>query len=470
MFRRISLLLACRPSEAYRNLAAKGEITSDENQIRALPVFDRLYDDLCKYVADAKRNPPPPRKIELRPPNRQGIIPSFFTRRLQEEKVEKAVSDDGSANYHPLSKVKGLYVYGGVGCGKTMLMDLLYANAPPEIKKLRIHFHQFMLDVLRTSHEIRFKTKEEMESRRNMVSYNTSPERRRTPEAEIDLYDELTQRMLTNVELLCFDEVVVSDVAHAMILKRLFNAFYKMGVVVIFTSNREPSALYPGGLNRGGFLPFIDLVEKQCVVYSMDSNIDHRLAGHATDAYLSPINKENTDKFDKLFLDFSKGLPPTERKLQVFGREVIVPKASGGVCYFFFSEICGANTSTADFEIIAKTFHTVFINGVPRFPYENNDVKNRFLLLIDNLYEFRCKVIILAAVEPALLQETKEESRKLEGGRFDQLTEFERESGKKLADDNSFQMERCISRLYEMRTSEYVQEPHRFVEVNVSTD
>lgn len=477
MFRRASLLFAMRPSEAYRQLVAKGDITIDQSQVNALPVFDRLYDDLVKYTKENKRNPVPKRQVELRPPNRLGIIPSFFMRREQEKKVEEALSQDENAVYHPLSHVKGLYVWGGVGCGKTMLMDLLYDNAPTEIRKRRLHFHQFMLDVQKTSNTIRFKSKEEMQdpaNRTNMVSYNTSDNRRRTPDAEINLFDEVAQRMISDVELLCFDEVAVSDVAHAMILKRLFHAFYKIGLVVIFTSNRPPDDLYKGGLNRGGFLPFIDLVNKQCFVYHMRSNTDHRLLGHQADSYISPMSSENEAKFDKLFLDMCKGMPAEPRKLEVFGRDVEVPKACGGVCYFYFNELCGGAKSTADYDVIAKTFHTIFINGVPQFPYENNDVKNRFLLLIDTLYERKCKVIIYAAVEPFQLQAPKEESAGyVEGGaaRFDQLTEFERESGKMLmdADDSSFQMDRCVSRLIEMRSKEYLEAPHQQEDVDLST-
>ncbi|CAD2222403.1 AFG1-like ATPase, putative [Angomonas deanei] len=478
MFRRCCFFLK-RPSDAYRAGVAAGTIISDDNQVRSLPVFDRLYDDLVKYVNEGKRKPHPKREIELRPPSRQGIIPSFFARRDQEKKINRAIhgvgGEEDAAVYHPLSSVKGLYVWGGVGCGKTMMMDLLYDNAPPEIKKTRIHFHQFMLDVQKTSHAIRFKTKDEMQdinNRKNIVSYNTSDDRRRTPEAEIDLFDELAQRLISNVELLCFDEVAVADVAHAMILKRLFNAFYKIGLVVIFTSNRAPDQLYLNGLNRGGFLPFIELVKKQCEVYHVVSETDHRLAGHQADTYLCPNNHENEERLRKLFLDFCKGMPAQPKTFRVFGRDVIVPRSQGGVCFFEFYEICGEALSTADYEIIAKSYNTVFINGVPQFDYEGSDVKNRFLVLIDTLYEFRCKVVICAAVEPALLQQTKSTAAIDGPKRWDQLTEFERETGKKVLDDHdaSFQMERCISRLYEMRTKEYLESPHREEEVNLSTE
>ncbi|KAG5511469.1 hypothetical protein JKF63_07433 [Porcisia hertigi] len=477
MFRRASFLLSLRPSEAYRQLVLKGDISNDQNQVSALPVFDRFYDDLVKYSKDSKHIVAPRRPVELRPPNRLGIIPSFFLRREQEKKIQQALSSDDKAVCHPLSHVKGLYVWGGVGCGKTMLMDLLYDNVPTNIRKRRLHFHQFMLDTQKTANSIRCKSKEELQdpaNRKNMMSYNTSDDRRRTPDAEINLFDEVAQRMIGDVELLCFDEVAVSDVAHAMVLARLFRSFYKIGLTVIFTSNRPLEDLYKDGLNRGGFLPFIDLVQRHCITHHMKSNVDHRLLGHQADTYLTPMNSENTAKFEKLFLEMCKAMPTTERKLEVFGRDVVVPRACGGVCYFDFFELCGVEKSTADYEVIARTFHTIFINGVPQFPYENTDVKNRFLLLIDTLYEHKCKVMIYAAVEPLQLQASKVQStNQIEGDdhQFEGLSEFERESGKRLmsADDSAFQMDRCVSRLSEMRTREYLEIPHEQQEVSLST-
>ncbi|AAZ12754.1 ATPase, putative [Trypanosoma equiperdum] len=488
MFWRFPAALLClrKPSVAYERLVMTGTINRDLQQVTALPVFDRLHNDLETFVKSSDRFQP--RRVELRPPNRLGVTPLFFRRREQEEKVQRALAEmdeDGSSStgggtgcvYHPLSRVKGLYVYGGVGCGKTMLMDLLYENAPSTIKKHRVHFHHFMLDVQRTLHTVTHESK----SDGTQVA-------RRTPDAAINSFDEVAQRMMSNVELLCFDEVAVTDVAHAMILRRLFHAFYKLGVVVIFTSNRAPDDLYLGGLNREGFLPFIELIKRQCEVYDMCSNTDHRLsdAGDAK-TYLAPINEANTATFNEQFLQFCKGMPAERRVLRVFGRDVEVPAACGGVCRFHFMEICGGELSAADYSVIAKTFNTVFIEGVPRFTYNSTDVKHRFLLLIDELYEHRCKVVIYAQVEIMLLQESKEEfeAAHISSGttaateaevkpitqEFARLSEFEREIGRSLLDhtDSAFQMERCLSRLCEMRTQQYLKSPHRYEEVSLST-
>ncbi|RNF02878.1 putative ATPase [Trypanosoma rangeli] len=462
---------SCRPSLKYNCLVSAGTISRDARQVLALPAFDRLYDDLVRYTQGPGRAQP--RRVELQPPNRLGVVPSFFFRRKQDDKVRRALEETGSganAAYHPLSRVKGMYVYGGVGCGKTMLMDLLYHNAPDGIKKRRVHFHNFMLEVQRTSHDVQF-----------VKNGNAAPRPLRTPEAAVNIFDEVAQRLVADVELLCFDEVAVADVAHAMIMRRLFNAFYKMGLVVVFTSNRPPDELYLGGINRESFLPFIELVKQQCVVYDMRSETDHRLAGSDANTYLFPINADNDMRFNQLFLQLCKGMPTMERVLRVFGRDVRVRTACGGVSRFHFNEICNDATSCADYEIIAKTFHTVFIEGVPRFSYESSDIKSRFLQFIDSLYEFHCKVVIYAQVPPLQLQESREEyeasQQKLAGGdgtkiRMDALMEFERESGKKLIDasDASFQMERCISRLIEMRSREYLERSHRYEEVSLSTE
>nr|CCC91745.1 putative ATPase [Trypanosoma congolense IL3000] len=481
-----------RPSLAYEALVGKGDILPDGQQISALPVFDRLYDDLERFFNSSVGAKP--RHVELRPPNRMGIIPQFFRCRDQEEKVRQALEqiDQNSATgnssnvgvaYHPLSRVKGLYVYGGVGCGKTMLMDLLYNNAPATVKKHRVHFNHFMLDVQRTLHKVMYETK------------NDGTQVRRMHNESINAFDEVAQRMISNVELLCFDEVAVTDVAHAMILRRLFHAFYKLGLVVIFTSNRPPDDLYLGGLNRESFIPFIELIKKQCEVYDMRSNTDHRLCNAGDQkTYLTPINEANTALFNDCFLQLCKGLPAEQRVLRVFGRDVVVPAARGGVCRFHFTEICAEELSTADFSVIAKTFHTIFIEGVPRFTYENSDVKQRFLLLIDELYEHRCKVVVYAQAELMQLQESKQEHEAAQlnignaataagesageaiarigaTSNYAKLSEYEREVGRSLVDgrDSAFQMERCISRLSEMRTAQYLRAPHRFEEVSLST-
>lgn len=431
------------PSASYNNMVNMGILQADVRQQEAILLVDRLYNDLLAFKKSAAAKVE--RDVSIRPPNRLGIIPVHILRRDQERKMNQAA---GVSNFHPLSDVKGLYLYGGVGCGKTMIMDILFNEAPMD-KKVRVHFHQFMLDVHRTIHQIRSAG--------------------RTKDAEIDMFDEVAQRLITNAELLCFDEMVVSDVSDAMILKRLFNAFYKIGVCAVFTSNRNPNDLYKGGLNRESFLPFVRMIQEQCVVHDLKSSTDYRLTTNDAKSYLAPFNNENEAAFNKMFLEVTKAIPPRERVLQVFGRDVIVPRAVGGVCRFDFHELCRSEMSTADFEVIAKSFHTIFLENVPQLPHQDSDIKRRFLSLIDILYECKCKVVVYAEVEPMLL-EAPPPTELLEGATKKEKSLFEMEIGRLIDEgEGSFQMSRCMSRLVEMRSTEYLRSEHKGEEVGLDT-
>lgn len=432
------------PSQSYQKFLSMGILQPDPRQAAAIDLVDRVYNDLVAY-----QNSPAAkieRDVALRPPNRLGVIPNQVIFRQQEKKVKMALGE--SSNFHPLSKVKGLYLYGGVGCGKSMIMDILFNEAPLQ-KKMRVHFHQFMLDVHKTMHQIR--------------------SHKRTKDADVDMFDEVAQRLVTNAELLCFDEMVVSDVSDAMILKRLFHAFYKIGTCAVFTSNRPPHDLYKNGLNRGGFLPFISLLEEQCVVYDMQSSVDYRLSSAGDGkTYLTPICPENDATYQKLFLEVTKAMPAKEKVLRVFGRDVVAPRAVGGVCRFDFGELCRSEMSAADYEVLAKTFHTWFIENVPQFPHKDSDIKRRFLMLIDILYERKCKVVVYAEVEPHLIQSPAAPAGHIEGKEEKSL--YEVEIGRLIDEgEGNFQMQRCVSRLMEMKSVEYLQCEHKGEEVDLDT-
>lgn len=435
------------PSESYNKFINIGTLQSDPRQLSAITLADKVYNDMIDFTrsnaAKVERN------VEIRPPNRLGVVPSNVIRRQQEHKLRKALGDQNE--FHPLSNVKGLYLYGGVGCGKTMIMDILFNECPLQ-KKMRVHFHQFMLDVHKTMHQIRSQ--------------------QRTKDAEIDVFEELAQRLLTNAELLCFDEMVVSDVSDAMILKRLFSAFYRLGVCAVFTSNRAPDELYKGGLNRESFLPFIRLLKEQCVVHDMLSTTDYRLTTSDAKTYLAPFNDENEGRFNQMFLEVTKAMPPKETVLRVFGRDVIAPRTVGGVCRFDFGELCRSEMSTADFEVLAKSFHTWFLENVPQMPHADTDIKRRFITLIDMLYEFKCKVIIYAEVEPQLIEAPPAAAGLLaEGASAKERSQFEMEIGRLIDEgEGSFQMQRCTSRMMEMRSTEYLRGEHKGVEVSLETE
>jgi protein AFG1 len=451
------------PTESYNKFVDMGIIRPDHRQLIALQLVERVYHDLVAY----KKSPAAkvPREVELVPPNRLGMVPDFVVRKQAVTQVKRALDPTNmKVDFHPLSKVKGLYLHGGVGCGKTMLMDILFHEAPMS-NKVRIHFHQFMLDVQKTMHEIRQMGRSKL--------------------AQVDVFDEVAQRMATNAELLCFDEIAVSDVSDAMILKRLFMSFYKIGVCAVFTSNRPPQDLYKGGLNREGFLPFIRLIESQCQVHDMASSTDYRLSGTEGKTYFFPFCPEKERGFRQVWLDLTKGLAPSSRTLRVFGRDVVAPRCVGGCVIFDFHELCSAALSAADYEVLAKTFHTFFIENVPQLPADDSDTKRRFLHLIDILYQYRSKVVMYAEVAPLQLEALppssqisissggKESPLQIggEGGGGKELSTEQLTYGQSLVgqDEGSFQMQRCISRINEMSSQEYLESEHKHEEVSLET-
>ena len=452
------------PTESYNKFVDMNIIRPDHRQLIALQLVERVYNDLIAF----KKSPQArvKRDVELTPPNRMGMTPSVVVSKQIATQVRRAVNEDYE-DFHPLSKVKGLYLYGGVGCGKTMLMDILFHEAPIE-HKVRVHFHQFMLDVQRTMHDIR--------------------KAQRTKSAETNMFDEVAQRLVSNAELLCFDEIVVSDVSDAMILKRLFTSFYRIGVCAVFTSNRRPQDLYKGGLNRESFLPFIRMLERQCDVHDMESTTDYRLSGTDGKTYFFPFSPDKERAFRQVLLDLTKGLKPVPRSLQVFGREVVAQRTYGGCVIFDFHELCCSAMSTADFEVLAKTFHTFFIENVPQLPADDSDTKRRFLHLIDTLYQYKAKVVMYAEVPPLQLEAPPASASPPQidsssgGGLLSSssssgssaervLSREELEHGQSLVsqDEGSFQMQRCISRINEMSTKEYLESEHQGEEVSLET-
>ena len=437
--------------QSYQNFISQGIFRRDERQRVAMLEVQRVYDDLVAFKNGPHANTR--RDVEMAPPNRLGIVPTHFLKKSMQKEIDRAA---GISDYHPLSDVKGLYMYGGVGCGKTALMDILYNEAPME-KKMRVHFHQFMLDVHSTVHSIR--------------------KHKRTEEAVIDLFDEVAQRMASNAELLCFDELFVADIADAMIMKRLFHAFYKIGVCTVFTSNRVPEDLYKDGLNRESFLPFIRLLRDRCVIYNMDSSTDYRLSGTNAKTYLCPFTPENDAKFSEMIRTVTKGEMMQPAELRVFGRDVYIPLACNGICRFTFAELCGGELSVADYSVIAKTYHTIFLEHVPALGPDDSDVKRRFINLIDELYQHKVKLVVYAEVGQTLLETHVDRVGSIEGGGGGGAIAASRDAGFDTSlfrsgfnsVEGNFMMERTVSRLNEMNTQEYLESKHKGEEVGLDT-
>ncbi len=302
----------------------------------------------------------------------------------------------------------GLYIYGGVGRGKSMLMDLFFDTAPVA-RKRRVHFHEFMIEIHDRLHA------------------------RRSGAARVDdVLPEVAGQIAEDAWLLCFDEFHVTDIADAMILSRLFEALFARGVIVVATSNWPPGDLYQGGLQRELFLPFIALIQQKLDVLHLEAARDYRLARLLTmQVYHLPLGPAADTALARAFQDLTDGSPAKPASLKVKGRTVPVPRAARGVAWFTFADLCEQPLGAEDYIAIAVAYRAVIIAGIPRLKAEQRNQAKRFATLIDSLYERRVKLICSAAVSPHDIYP---------------------------AGRHAFEFQRTVSRLMEMQSAEYISE------------
>ena len=312
---------------------------------------------------------------------------------------------------------RGVYLWGPVGRGKSMLMDLFFDSAPVAAKR-RVHFHAFMAEV------------------HGLVGAwrrgDAAARRARFGEARGDDPIAPTAGLLArDARLLCFDELQVTDIADAMILGRLFEALFARGVTVVATSNRAPGDLYAGGINRQLFLPFIALLRERLEVVAVAGATDFRLERlRGSPVWFQPLHGPAATGFDALWRRLLDGAEETGATLEVQGRRTVFPRAAGGLVRTAFASLCGQALGASDYLALAARFPTVFLESVPVLGPEHRNEARRLVTLVDALYERRTKLVTLAAAEPASLYP---------------------------AGDGAFEFERTASRLEEMRSAGWVE-------------
>ncbi len=363
------------PVALYRERAGDGAIRADAAQLRAVARLQYLHDALRDYkpAATAQR----------------GLLGRFLGELLGER---------------PAEPPRGLYLWGPVGRGKSMLMDLFFASAPV-VNKRRVHFHAFMLDVhARIERERRARTRE--------------------PVATV------AADLAAEAALLCFDEFQVNDIADAMILERLFRALFEAGTIVVATSNRPPDRLYEHGLQRDRFLPFIELLKDRLDQLELDSGRDYRLSRlTGRRVYHTPLDAASEHALRAHFAALTDDTPIASETLTVLGRELDVPRMAGNVAWFRFEELCSRPLAAADYLAIAERYAAIIVEGIPHLDPRRRNEAQRFHILIDTLYEARTLLIASAEVPPEEIY---------------------------TAGDGAWEFQRTVSRLHEMQSEDYI--------------
>ncbi|MAL78957.1 MAG: cell division protein ZapE [Sneathiella sp.] len=363
------------PQEAYRKLLADKQIQDDPGQRLAVEKLQTLHRRLIDYNPQTS-----PRWTQI------------FRLGARKPRVEPP---------------QGLYIYGDVGRGKSMLMDLFFDTAPVKQKR-RVHFHAFMLEV----HAFMHRERQKQEGRNN------------------DPVSALAASIMESAWLLCFDEFQVTDVADAMILGRLFELLFDQGVVVVATSNRVPDDLYKDGLNRQLFLPFIALLKEQLDVLHLAGGRDYRLDRLAEQpVYFSPLDARTNAEMDRIYAEMTEGYENNPQTLVTQGRKLEVSTSARGVARFRFEELCARALGASDYLTLTEHFHTIFLDHVPRLTPARRNESKRFVTLVDILYEAKANLVMSAEVEAEQLY---------------------------TAGDGSFEFARTVSRLMEMRSEEYL--------------
>lgn len=361
------------PLQRYLDGVNRGEYQADESQEVALRLLQKLFDEIVT-TADHKS-------------------PGFLSR-LAGKKTRPRL-------------VKGLYFWGGVGRGKTFLMDLFYEELPIK-EKTRLHFHRFMREV-----------------HRKLQDFQGQP----------DPLKKVAASFAGEARVICFDEFFVSDITDAMLLAGLLDEMFRLGVTLVATSNVEPDHLYENGLQRRKFLPAIELLNNHTLVHNMDGGVDYRLrALESAEIYHSPLDDDAESGLRAAFHSISPDEGTLAVVLPIEGRDIPTRRCGDGVAWFEFTALCDGPRSQNDYIELARLFQTVLVGNVPRFDEKKEDQARRFISLVDEFYDRNVKLII-SAESPIL----------------------ELYHGQRLA----FEFQRTESRLQEMQSKEYLAMEHK---------
>jgi cell division protein ZapE len=363
------------PIQLYRAKLAAGDLERDPAQELAVEKLQMLYHRLTQYDP------------------RDG---SLWQRVLRLKPREPAP--------------EGIYLFGEVGRGKSMLMDLFFDVAPVEHKR-RVHFHSFMREV-----------------HAGINAYRKLPENERAGD---DPIGPLAEKIAADAWLLCFDEFEVRDIADAMIMGRLFTAMFDLGVVVVATSNRAPDELYKDGLNRQLFLPFIALMKERLDMLSLEARQDYRLARiKGLPVYHHPLGPAADKELERAFHRLTDLLRGQPGEVEVMGRMIAIDQQAKGVARFTFAELCQQPLAANDYLALSEAFHTFIISDIPTLGPDQRNEARRLVLLIDVMYDAQVRLICSAAAAPDALYP---------------------------AGDGTFEFERTVSRLIEMQSADYVE-------------
>jgi peroxisome-assembly ATPase len=365
--------------EEYERRVEQGRLRRDEHQRGIIQSLEHLHDELVRYRAPPVVHPVPGAAETVAPAR---TLFGWFAPK-QKAAPKQPIPDD---------LPRGLYLYGDVGSGKTMLMDLFYETLPRSVRsKTRIHFHNFMQDVHKRVHV-----------------------RKREHGMDVDVVPFVAADIAEQAQVLCFDEFQCTDVADAMILRRLLEALMAHGVVIVTTSNRHPDELYKNGINRDSFVPAISLLKLRLHVINLDSSTDYRkMPRPPSGVYHTPLDQHAASHAQKWFrfLGDPDDPEPHSEVQKVWGRDIYVPRVSGRCAWFAFDELMGRAMGAADYLELARDYDAFVVTDVPGMSHKTRDLARRFITFVDAVYEAQGKLVLTTAAPLTQLFVSPDEMR-----------------------------------------------------------